>query len=208
MKLAVLGDSITRGTYWENGAYHHTDIAYPQLLQEKIGADDLLVVAVDGAPISSTSPNRSESALCLIYQQIKDSDVLLIAGGTNDYGNGVGVELGNIDDDEDYSFYGALDILYKNIRLNNPKARVYAVLPIPRKEEWIKNEKGYTLEDYRLAIEVKAKAYAISVIDTRTMPIAPNNKEGRKLHICDGLHPTPAGHKIYAEFIFKAIQNG
>ena len=104
MKLAVLGDSITRGTYWEDGAYHHTDEAYPKLLQEKLCADELLCVAIDGVSISSTSPDKPENALCRICRQISDADIVMIAGGTNDYGNSGGVELGASSDEVDVSF--------------------------------------------------------------------------------------------------------
>ena len=206
MKLAVLGDSITRGTYWEDGAYHHTDEAYPKLLQEKLCADELLCVAIDGVSISSTSPDKPENALCRICRQISDADIVMIAGGTNDYGNSGGVELGASSDEVDVSFYGALDILYQNVRKNNPKAQIYVILPIPRVEENVPNKKGYVLEDYRKAIEEKVKRYGFFVVDSRKMSIDPHSETGRKLHICDGLHPNPAGHKIYAEFVYDAIK--
>ena len=206
MKLAILGDSITRGTYWENGAYHRADEPYPTLLKKKLQAEELLCVAVDGVSISSTSLDKSESALCKICQQIHGADIVLIAGGTNDYGNSGGVEIGAVDDKEDVSFYGALEVLYQRVQKNNPQARIYVVLPIPRIEEDIPNKKGYLLDDYRMAITIKAKEYGFFVIDTKKMPIDPHSEVGRTLHICDGLHPNRAGHRIYAEYIYNAIK--
>lgn len=206
MKLAVLGDSITRGTYWEDGAYHIAAESYPKLLKKRLRVDELLCVAIDGVSISSTSPDKPENALCNICREICDADIVLIAGGTNDYGNSGGVELGEINDKEDFSFYGALEILYQTVQNNNPKGQIYVVLPIPRLEENVPNIKGYVLEDYRTAIEKKAREYGFFVIDTRRMPIDPHNEMGRKLHICDGLHPNQEGHKIYAKYIYNAIK--
>ena len=164
-------------------------------------------MAIDGVSVSSTSPDKPENALRILCKEISDADVVLIAGGTNDYGNSGGVELGERKDVTDVSFYGALDVLYRTVRTKYQKALVWAVLPIPRIEENIPNKKGYVLEDYRKAIEEKANEYRFFTVDTRIMPIDPHSEMGRKLHICDGLHPNPAGHKIYAEFVYDAIKN-
>ena len=40
----------------------------------------------------------------------------IIAGGTNDYGNEKTVELGNINDKQDVSFFGGLFVLFTKVK--------------------------------------------------------------------------------------------
>jgi lysophospholipase L1-like esterase len=130
--------------------------------------------------------------------------IIVIAGGTNDYGTSVA--LGKPTDREDNSFYGGLHVLYTKIRENNPKAKVFVVLPIRRKNENNKNEAGHILDDYRAAICSTAKAFGYTLIDGRNVPIDPENEEQKKAYIRDGLHPNTKGHALYGEYLITQIK--
>lgn len=204
MKLITLGDSITRGTHIDdNGHWAVAEPNYSQGLQSLLGFDELLCLGVNGVSVSATSPVNSGDALCLLCAQAQNADILIIAGGTNDYGTSV--EIGDKTDERDVSFYGGLDILYRKARENNPNAQIYVVLPIRRRNENTPNEKGYVLDDYRAAIAYKAAQYAYPTIDGRNLAIDPENEEQRLAYIRDGLHPSTRGHKLYAQFLYKEI---
>lgn len=206
MKLITLGDSITRGTFTNFGEKAPMSVAnpnYSERLKEKLHADELLCLGVNGVSVSSTSTVNSESALCRLCEEGKDADVFVIAGGTNDFGTSV--ELGTDADEGDISFCGALDILYTKVQKLNPKAKVFVVLPLRRRNEGVANEKGYTLDDYRAAIERKVKKYPFTLIDGRKLAFDPEKEEDRNQYILDGLHPNNEGHKLYAELLYEEI---
>ncbi|MBQ9728308.1 MAG: SGNH/GDSL hydrolase family protein [Clostridia bacterium] len=204
MKLITLGDSITRGSFFEHDEWGVADPNYSQVLKELLGADELVCSGVNGTAISILSPTNTEYVFTVRAKELKDADVFVIAGGTNDFGNNDGVPLGTPEDTEDISFYGALDFLYRIVKENNPKAEIYAVTPIPRQWE-SENPSGHTLNDYRRAIEVKAREYGFSVIDGSKVGIDATTAEGRAKHLPDGLHPNVAGHKLYGNYLYQEI---
>ncbi len=207
MKLVVIGDSISVGTFTDKsiGQTGPGSIASPnfaEYVQSMIGADELENYGVNGISYCSLSPVNSHLALTKTYGKIQDADVILIAAGTNDYGTHV--ELGQKEDREDSSFYGAVDFVLRNIKENNPQAKIYVILPIPRLDDWA-NQKGYTLEQYREAIEYKAALYGLFVIDGRKLPVNPKIEEEMLRFMDDGVHPNQLGHKLYAEMVYSQM---
>lgn len=209
MRLLVLGDSIARGVFTDKrkGENAPLSIACPTFaehLKKMLNAEEMINYAVSGISYCSCSPINAEQALSKTYIQAKGGDIVIIAGGTNDYGTSV--ELGKKEDCEDKSFFGAVDIVFRGIKENNPGAEIFIVIPIPRDDEG-KNEKGYVLEDYRSALEYKAKLYGFNIIDGRKIPIHPDREEDLILYMDDGLHPNNAGHKLYADMVYAEIVN-
>ena len=115
--------------------------------------------------------------------------------------------LGTEKDREDISFYGGLSVLFERVKALNPKAKIFAVLPIRRKGEWVKpNKIGRFLSEYRVAILRRAIEYGITVIDGQLVPINPDDEKDREKYILDGLHPNNEGHRLYAEVLYKEIK--
>lgn len=208
MKLIILGDSITRGTFTDIGQESPGSIAkpnYSERLKELLGADELLCMGMNGVSVSRTATIFPENALSILCEQCKEADIFVIAGGTNDWGNPV--ELGTEKDREDISFYGGLSVLFERVKALNPKAKIFAVLPIRRKGEWEKpNKIGRFLSEYRVAILRRAIEYGITVIDGQLVPINPDDEQDREKYMLDGLHPNNEGHRLYAEVLYKEIK--
>ena len=204
MKLITLGDSITRGTHRDdNNAWAVACPNYSERLQKLLGADELVCLGFNGVSMSSTSSVNSENALCRLCENAVGGDIVVVAGGTNDFGTSV--EVGKLTDEGDISTCGALRILFKRLKENNPHAEIYAVLPIPRTNENVKNEKGYVLDDYREVIREAATVFGFAVIDGKKLAIDPENEADRQKYIRDGLHPNGAGHALYSQFLYEEI---
>lgn len=204
-RLIVIGDSITKGTYTQDGDSSPNsvvEINFSTLIKCALGYTELINHGINGTAISSTSKIRSELAICIRAKEMQDADTVIVAGGTNDYGNNV--VLGDINDKEDISFYGALDVLCRTLK--QKYKRVYFITPIRREQDG-KNGAGYSLEEYRRAIELKAKEYNFVVIDGYGVPIYPKTEEHRKKYMYDGLHPNAEGHKLYADYIIERIKD-
>ena len=203
-KLIVMGDSITRGTYTGEHDDCPKSIASPcfaELVQVGLQIPEMKNYGMNGISVSRTTYQSPDYAISLYIDQVETGDILLVAAGTNDYGTNV--ELGSPEDKEDVSFYGGLNVLYKKITEKFKGAKVYIVSPIKRLGD--KNQKGYTLEQYKQAIAYRAAEYGFSVIDGYNVAINPSDSENRKAYILDGLHPNTAGHKLYAEYILEKI---
>ena len=205
-RIIALGDSITVGTFTAPTDRSPDTVAHPnyiELTKEALGYTELLNYARNGISISPASPTLPDRAMCRRIDLMEDGDLLIIAGGTNDYA--ASVPLGSPTDTDEFTFYGALDVLYKKVSKKYKDAKVYVITPLKRKVDG-ENEKGHTLADYRKAIEEKAKEYSFPTIDGYLVPIDPKTEEGRQAHILDGLHPNEEGHRLYAEFVISKIR--
>lgn len=206
MRLVTIGDSITKGTYTaecEKGPGSVASPNFAELLKQKPGFDELINYGVNGVSISSCTQQLPEQAIVKTAKNMESGDIIVLAAGTNDYGTDV--PLGKIEDRTEDTFYGALYLLYDFLKRERANAKVFIVKPIRRRRDDA-NQAGHTLEDYRNAIEYRAKEFGLAVIDGYTVPIDPKTEEGRKKHILDGLHPNEAGHALYAETLYQAIK--
>lgn len=205
MRLVAIGDSITWGTYTsdtDKGPNSFAARPFAAIVADALGCDEFINLGINGTSVSRTARILGDKAMSIRIESAPEADILIIAAGTNDYGGCV--ELGSPEDREDVSFFGGLDVFFSEV--SRRYGRAYVVTPIPRMDDE-KNTRGYTLDDYRSAIEVVAKRYEIPVIDGRGVPIEPKTEEGRRLHIRDGLHPNPEGHRVYAEYVIGEIAN-
>ena len=208
MKIDFFGDSITVGTYTPIGSTSPNAIVtkgYTHYLAEYFACEEMQNHAINGISYSSTSTVNSAYAIANLIQNVKDAELIFFAGGTNDYGTDV--EIGNADDAEDISFYGALNIAFKTAKENNPNAEIYVLSPIPRLNENQPNKKGYVLDDYRNALQVKTAEYGFFFIDGSLLEIYPYKAEDKNAYILDGTHLNEAGHQKLAELIIKSIEN-
>lgn len=118
----------------------------------------------------------------------KDADVIVVFGGTNDYGHGDD-PIGSIDDDNEFTFYGALNVLYTNIINKFPKSRVIVITPTHRiNENLLLNERGIrrntNLCGYVNIIKEVAQKYSLPIIDFYgELGICPEIEE-QKTYIC------------------------
>ena len=194
--INVLGDSITEGLKWQkkeifcfylskwlnvkinNQGYHATRIARQ---------DD------DDKDFNYRLKNLDEKA-----------DFTFIFGGTNDYGMGE-AEIGDINSDSYYTFYGAVKNLVKDLLTKFSNNKICFILPLSRFDE----DKIIThapLSKYRDIIKEICNINHIDYLDLcKALPIP--TTDGKTEYFKDGLHPNKQGHKIIARNIIKYLKN-
>ncbi|MBQ9859416.1 MAG: SGNH/GDSL hydrolase family protein [Clostridia bacterium] len=198
-KVLFLGDSITEGV----GA-SCPENAYWQVFGRNTGA------IVKGYGISGTriAPQRTperegaESFAQYFGSRVEsmdpEADVIVVFGGTNDFGHG-DAPLGSMADREETSFYGSLHCLYRKLLAKYPTAEIVVMTPLHRGgEEAPINNFGLrnvtNLHGYVQAIREVAEFYAIPVLDLYRMSgMTPEITELRDTYMPDWLHPSDAG---------------
>lgn len=214
-KVACLGDSITN--------LGGDDKTYVDFL-----GDDTLPVAAQNVGMSGSSlgipgVDGANPALCQRWREIeKDADVILIFGGSNDYGHSeFPCTLGDpsADTDDRMDFCSALRYLIVTLRQKYPSAAVIYVMPLTRNEEkWYRklglpvedatgvNRFGYTLDDYRKAASEICARYDCPVLDAHGLPeLDPYAEETASVYFRDGVHLTDEGARFLAAFLTKGI---
>ena len=203
-KIAVLGDSITAGTGTTQGA----DSTFWAIMARRTGAH------VQGLGIGGTSiapqldPMYPEIDLPYFATRVKDiapdTDVILVFGGTNDYGHG-DTPFGTPGDGTEETFCGAFSVLCRALIEHCPQATVVVLTPLHRAdEERPINERGirctHTLAEYVAAERTIAAWYALPVLDLFSVSgLQPNVPLLRQRYMPDGLHPNDAGHQRIAD---------
>lgn len=208
-KILFLGDSITEGA----GTSSH-EHRYFEIIQAKTGAI-CKGYGVGGTRITrikekSDNPEHDRWFNSRIDELDKDADIIVIFGGTNDFGHG-GIELGNIGDIDEYTFYGALNTLYQNVLSNFPNSKIVVATPIHRSDE---NEelsshnlrRSTNLKGFVDIIKEVANKYSLYVIDLyNEVEINIDDKRQRDLYVPDGLHPSDMGNELIANEIIKQL---
>ncbi len=194
-KMIAMGDSITHGSGagWKFGLVENY---FAKVIANHYGYE-LKNYGTNGTTIAEQFEWRPTCSLCNYVDETYSAEVLLVVGGTNDYGRNV--EIGKEDDQDKGTFYGALNVFFDKAVKKYKK--IIVITPINRKQTE-KNEKGYTLDDYRLAIEKIAKKYEVYLIKGENVPINGNDEE----LLPDGLHPSVKGHAVYSDYLVKELE--
>lgn len=152
-------------------------------------------------------PARNESFIERV-SRMDDADVIIVFGGTNDWGEG-DAELGSMDDRTPYTFYGACHTLFLDLINKYPNAEIVVLTPLHRRRENVPEADGLrhiennaVLVDYVNIIREVAEFYSLPVLDlwkcSKLQPAVPVLK-GKFMP--DALHPNDAGHEIIANRI-------
>lgn len=203
IKMNVIGDSITYGAYTGASDDCPASVAEKQycfVASDLLGFKSIENYGVSGTSISCTSSVLPERALSIRYKEMTDdANLILVAGGTNDFGTNV--KIGSPSDIEDVSFYGGLNVFCKGLKQKYPSAKIVFITPIYRNDE-AKNENGNSLDEYRKIIKETAKEkFGFEVIDGDKAGFA----EKADIILSDGVHPTPIGHKMLGNFVAKQL---
>lgn len=203
-KIAFLGDSITEGTgtsslenvYWkvagrETGA---------EVYGYGIGGTR---IAPQGKP--SPEPKWDQYFASRVDGMIPDADIVVVFGGTNDFGHG-DAPLGALNDRTEQSFCGAFHCLIQKLINRYPNAQIVVMTPLHRDGE---NDLGFNefgirrdfpLESYVDAIISISGYYGIPVLDLfRTSGLQPAVPILKERYLPDGLHPSDAGNRRIAD---------
>ena len=199
LTINFLGDSITEGFGTTS-----SDKAFHQIIKEKYNMKHAYNYGVGGTRIArQLVPELVSTKWDLSFElraEIMDrnADVVVVFGGTNDYGHG-DAPFGELDSEDIYTFCGALNSLIKKLKKDFPGKRIIFMTPIHRLCETNPSQpEGKILSDYAEAIVTICKKHELDIIDLfKINPLDPADKE----LVPDGLHPSDKGHSVLAEVV-------
>ena len=202
LKINFLGDSITEGH-----SVSDLNNVYWKRLEKNEGLAIARGYGISGTryakkTVPSDNP-RYDLDFCGRYKEMDDdADVVVVFGGTNDYGHG-DAPLGSPDDREPYTFYGACHTLYSGLIEKYPSATIVIMTPLHRLTEDVvsgdigKKNNCHPLSAY-VAIEKEVAAYySLPVLDLwATSGLQPRVPIIKERYVPDGLHPNDAGQEL------------
>ncbi len=135
----------------------------------------------------------------------EDADLIVVFGGTNDFGHG-DAALGCMEDRDVYTFFGALHTLYSSLKARYPGKPIVVVTPLQRARPQEKCLEP-ALSDYVDIIKKVADFYDLPVLDLFNQSrLHPRMEQLRERYLPDGLHPNDEGHAILATEILSFLQ--
>jgi len=210
-KIVFLGDSIT-----EAAGLATFDDVYWNVLARNTGAE-VYGYGIGGSRIArqhtpSADPRMDRWFASRVEEMIPDADIIVVFGGTNDFGHG-DAAFGRFTDRTDETFCGACHDLMVKLINRYPDAQILFMTPLHRTteendglNEWGVRRQG-VLEDYVNMIIRVAGHYGIPVLDLfRTCKIQPNMPVLYEKYTVDGLHPNKAGHELIAHCLQKKLE--
>lgn len=213
-KIACLGDSITEGVNANGWQWHR----YIDKYFKENGVETTIVnLGVGGTSVCTSS--YVTSSLQPFVNRLNtiptDADVIVIFGGTNDWGNNA--TLGTILDSGNSSFYGAYKYMLEWFATNRPNAKILTITPLKRyyrgnSSTWhnaqtTRNNKGQLLQDYVRAVKEVSEMYAIPCVDLHNESgLNPVLEIVRTKYMGDGLHPTAEGNKKMYPIILNKLK--
>lgn len=206
-KILFLGDSITEGV----GA-SSTEKCYVSVFGKLSGAE-VKNYGIGGTRIAkqskiSLSEESDRDFMSRVDEMDSEADVVVVFGGTNDFGHGDST-IGDFSSRDECTFYGALHILCTSLINKYPKTDIIFMTPLHRvSEDDEVNEIGLKhevlLSGYVDIIKEVAGYYSLPVLDLfNTSGIQPKVDIIREIYMPDGLHPSDSG----AEKIAKRLYN-
>lgn len=162
-----------------------------------------------GSRVAFTERNNDISPFCSNARLVSLSrngvpDVVIIAGGTNDWGHN-NVPLGEYSTtvfNDSLTFRGAYAMMLNKLQQRYPDTKVVCLSLFPRGDGLtVKNGKGWTQQDANTSIRTIAKQFGCTYVDCSTIGFSSN----WGMYTLDYLHPTTAGHKLIADCIRRSL---
>ena len=199
-KIIFLGDSITEGV-----GVSSIDKRYADVFANITEVESYVNYGISATRIARQQKIQDEyvdtRAFTERFEHMdEDADIVVVFGGTNDYGHG-DAPFGMLGDRTNESYCGAVHVLMKGLIKKYPMSTIVFMTPLHRECEYVPNPTtGRELKAYVDVIRTVAEYYSIPVLDLyATAGICPDIKEQKELLCPDGLHPNDAGSRIIAE---------
>ncbi len=212
--INFLGDSITQGTGASEEQYQYVNRVEAETgaICRNYGVGGTRV-ALQPEGFQSEKPKWDYDFLSRAKTMI-EADVIIVFGGTNDFGHG-NAPLGTMEDRTQDTFYGALHCLYSYLMEHFPRAQLIIITPLHRTNE--NNPLGEggtrktvvtgTLKQYVSAMKEVAGYYSLPVLDLYAISgIQPAIQVNRELYMPDGIHPSDLGHGMIAERLISFMK--
>ncbi len=198
-KINFLGDSITQGV----GSSCDANI-YLNVLARNEELSAARNYGISGTRIARQFSDSVDQSYVNRYSQMDDdADIVVVFGGTNDFGHG-DAPIGTFEDRCTDTYYGACHLLMEGLINKYPMGTIVFMTPIQRADGPDLNRVHPTKADVPLKafadiIKEVAAYYAIPVLDLFSMSGIHPQIECNKVKYCpDGLHPNDAGNALIA----------
>lgn len=203
LKINFLGDSITEG----HGA-SAPDKFYWNIIGSEYGAT-VRGYGIGGTRFAkqikpSAFPRHDLDFVMRAQEMDDDADVVVVFGGTNDFGHG-DAPIGSPTDRTNNTFYGACHKLFCDLINKYPTATIVVMTPLHRTNEDNLRGDGFKAYDYAPLstyvniIKEVAAYYSLPLLDLWSLSgIQPKVEINRVKYCPDGLHPNDAGHRLIA----------
>lgn len=213
LKANFLGDSITAGS-----SAGSPEKIYWNVLKSEYGLAEARGYGIGGTRIAKqitpSSVAMYDQNFCERFDKMDDdADLIVVFGGTNDYGHG-DAPIGTMDDRTPDTFYGALHYLYTGLINKYPTATIVVMTPLHRFDEYnLRGEgnkpfDGEPLVTYVNIIKEVAAYYSLPLLDLwASSGMQPNIPALRAAFNPDGLHPNTAGHAKLAHRLAAFLQS-
>ncbi len=211
--IDFLGDSITEGvgvTDWKSNRFDNR-------LKAMCGLKEVHNYGIGGTRIAHqhTASEKPRYDLCFCgraYDLDPSADIIVVFGGTNDYGHG-DAPFGQLGDKTPDTYCGAVYFLMQFLTTQYKNAKVVFMTPAHRAEDDkvpVRAEKqpdSRPLADYGKIIEETAKSFDVAVLNLMDkLGIDPNNADEREKYTTDGLHFNDAGHELIANTLMNFLK--
>jgi len=211
-KVVFLGDSITDGhgtsakefTYWNQFGKNTGAIVYA----DGIGGTR---IAPQRIPVLER-PWENEYYASRVDKLPSEADIVVVFGGTNDFGTG-DAAFGTMADRTNDTFYGACHLLVQKLFEKYPEATLVLMTPAHRLSE---NDMPYNefgvrrvgpLSVYVQALREIAEYYGLPIVDLfADCPMQPSVEAQRIKYMPDGLHPNDAGAGLIAKCLQTVLE--
>ena len=204
-KINFLGDSITEGV-----GVSAPDKKYVEVFARKFEPALVRNYGISGTrfarQINPTLNNpRFDLDFCSrVCEMDEDADIVIVFGGTNDYGHG-DAPFGVFSDRTPDTFYGACHTLMTSLINRFPNAAIVFMTPLHRATE--NRAERPSLIEFVKAIREVAEFYNLPILDLyNESGMNTDTEENSKKHFDDGLHPNDLGHRILAEKVAEFLE--
>ena len=210
-KVAFLGDSITEGHGVADKSCRFDNRLAAQYGLEAVN------FGIGGTRLAHQrkASDKPRHDLCFCgraYDLPKDTDVIVVYGGTNDYGHG-DAPFGTNEDRTPETFCGAVHFLMQFLRTEYPAAKLVFMTPARRRGDERalpipgRCEDKHPLIAYVDEILTVAREYGIATVDLyRELGIDPNREEDVQRYAPDGLHFNEEGHGVIAKLLGPTLE--
>lgn len=208
-KINFLGDSITEGVGASCPENNYVSVF------GRISGAQVRNYGIGGTRIAkqrskSDSEKWDMDFVGRVEDMDADADIVVVFGGTNDFGHGDS-KIGDFESRDEYTFYGAMHSLCIKLINKYPNSEIIFMTPLHRLGEdddvngiGLRNQRN--LAGYVDIIKEVAAYYGLPVLDLfSTSGLQPKVDIIKELYMPDGLHPSDRGAERIARRLYSFI---